>query len=88
MGKGHPCPHGTARCANCGGAHGARAEACARKREASQRPGGGRPNPPPCLERKAPEADAPPGQGGGEAETKGEVQPGAEEGAREEGAMD
>ena len=34
MGKGHPCPHGAAKCANCGGAHGARADACAAKREA------------------------------------------------------
>ena len=25
VGKGHPCPHGAAKCANCGGAHGARA---------------------------------------------------------------
>ena len=33
-GKGHPYPHGEARCANCGGSHGARADACAAKREA------------------------------------------------------
>ena len=34
MGKGYPCPHGTAKCANCGEAHGAQADACAAKREA------------------------------------------------------
>ena len=28
------CPHGTAKCANCGGPHGARADAYAAKREA------------------------------------------------------
>ena len=34
VGKGHPCPHGVAKCANCGEAHGGRADACAAKREA------------------------------------------------------
>ena len=34
MGKGHPCPHGAAKCTNCGEAHGARADACAARREA------------------------------------------------------
>ena len=34
VGKGRPCPHGTAKCANCGGPHGARADACAAKRGA------------------------------------------------------
>ena len=34
VGKGHPCPHGVAKCANCGGSHGAWADACATKREA------------------------------------------------------
>ena len=34
MGRGRPCPHGTVKCANCGGPHGARADACAAKREA------------------------------------------------------
>ena len=34
VGRGRPCPHGTAKCANCGGPHGARADACAAKREA------------------------------------------------------
>ena len=34
VGKGRPCPHGVVKCANCGGPHGARADACAAKREA------------------------------------------------------
>ena len=34
VGRGRPCPHGTVKCANCGGPHGARADACAAKREA------------------------------------------------------
>ena len=34
MGRGRPCPHGTVKCANCGGPHGARVDACAAKREA------------------------------------------------------
>ena len=34
VGKGRLCPHGTAKCANCGGPHGARADVCAAKREA------------------------------------------------------
>ena len=63
------------------------AEACARKREARQAARGWQSQPPPCWERKAPETDASAAQGGlGEAEVEGEVQPGAEEGAREEGA--
>ena len=33
---GHPCPHGEARCANCGGPHGARVDACAAKKKARQ----------------------------------------------------
>ena len=34
VGNGHPRPHGAAKCANCGEAHGAQADACAAKREA------------------------------------------------------
>ena len=34
VGKGRPCPHGTAKYTTCGGPHGARADACAAKREA------------------------------------------------------
>ena len=34
VGRGRPCLHGTTKCANCGGPHGARADACAAKSEA------------------------------------------------------
>ena len=46
MGKGHPCPHGAKRCANCGEAHGAQANACAVKREARLSARGWSPAPP------------------------------------------
>ena len=35
-GRGRPCPHGVAKCANCGWVYGARTDACAAKREARQ----------------------------------------------------
>ena len=35
-GRGRLCPHGTAKCANCGGLHEARADVCTAKREARQ----------------------------------------------------
>ena len=35
-GRGRGCPHITTQCANCGGPHGVRADACAAKREARQ----------------------------------------------------
>ena len=41
VGKGHPCPHGAVKCANCGGPHGARADVCAAKREARMEARGG-----------------------------------------------
>ena len=41
VGKGRPYPHGVVNCANCGGPHGARADACADKREARGKPGSG-----------------------------------------------
>ena len=34
VGRGRPCPHEAVKCANCGGPHGARADAFAAKREA------------------------------------------------------
>ena len=34
MGRDRICPHGVVKRANCGGPHGARADACAAKREA------------------------------------------------------
>ena len=36
VGRGHQCPHGAAKCANCGGPHGAQADACVHKRGARQ----------------------------------------------------
>ena len=59
VGKGRHCPHATVKCANCGGPHGARAEACAAKRAARQAARGWKsPPPPPHRERKTPEAEA------------------------------
>ena len=51
VGKGHPCPHGAAKYANCGEAHGARADACAAKREARLSARGWRSPLPPRRER-------------------------------------
>ena len=71
MGKGHPCPHGTTKCANCGEAHGARAGACAAKKEARLSARGWRSPPPPRRVRGAaasevPEHEATVAQGEGE----------------------
>ena len=60
VGKGHPCPHGAAKCTNCGEAHGVRADACAAKREARLSARGWRwPPPPPRRERGAAAPEAP-----------------------------
>ena len=70
MGKGRPCAHGAAKCANCGGPHGVRAGACTAKREAREASRGWRPPPPLRRERmaaeapKAPEDEAPATQEG------------------------
>ena len=48
VGGGRPCPHWVAKCANCGGSHGARADACAAKREARLAARGWRSPPPEC----------------------------------------
>ena len=86
-GRGRLCPHGTAKCANCGGPHGARADACAAKREARQCARGWRSPPPKRKERgaerstEAPEVADPAAQGGevgGEPETERVVEPGPE----------
>ena len=53
MGRGRLCPHGTAKCVNCGGPHGARADACVAKREARQCAKGWRPRPPQRREQEA-----------------------------------
>ena len=71
MGKGHPCPHGATKCANCGEAQGARADACAAKREARLSARGWRSPPPPRRVRgtaapEVPEHEATVAQGEGE----------------------
>ena len=47
VGKGHPYPHGAAKCVSCGGAHRARADAYGAKREAAFLLRGGGHRPPP-----------------------------------------
>ena len=60
------CPHTTAKCANCGGPHGARADACQAKRIAQHAARGWRSPPPPRREKKeAPGAEAPGVEEGG-----------------------
>ena len=56
VGRGRPCPHGVAKCANCGRPHGARADACAATREARGEARGWRSPPPPRGERRTAEA--------------------------------
>ena len=79
MGRGRMCPHTTAKCANCGGPYGARADACAAKRIAQHAARGWRSPPPHRRERRrAPEEETPdaevgePGvEGGAEPEVEG-----------------
>ena len=87
VGKGRLCPHGTAKCANCGGPHGARADVCAAKREAQQSARRWRSPPPPRRERgaegpgEAPETAGPAALGeevASEPEAEGVVEPGPE----------
>ena len=60
VGRGRMCPHTTAKCANCGGPHGARADACQAKKIAQHAAREWRLPPPPRRERKeAPGAEAP-----------------------------
>ena len=61
VGRGRMCPHTTARCANCGGPHSARADGCTAKRIAQHASRGWRSPPPPRRERKgeSPGARAP-----------------------------
>ena len=63
------CPHTTAKCANCGGPHGARADACAAKKIAQHAARGWR-SPPPLRREKKREA-------------RGVEAPGVEEGGPE-----
>ena len=55
------CVHTTAKCANCGGPHGARADACVAKKIAQHASRGRRPPPPPRREkrREVPGTEAP-----------------------------
>ena len=57
VGSGRPRPHGTTKCANCGGPHGAWADACAAEREARGEARGWRTPPP--LRRVRRDAEAP-----------------------------
>ena len=82
-GKGHPYPHGAAKCANCGGPHGARADACAAKRDAHGAAKGWRSPSLPRREKRptevpeTPEDETPAAQEGlgGEVEVEMEVEP-------------
>ena len=71
VGKGRPCPHGTTKCANCGGPYGSRADACMAKRSARQLAKGWKSPPRPRRVRgarapEAPEHEASTAQEGGE----------------------
>ena len=59
VGRGRMCPHTTARCANCGGPHVTRADACMAKKIAQHATRGWRTPPPPRREKRAPGATAP-----------------------------
>ena len=90
-GKGRPCPHGTTKCANCGGPHWARADACAAKREAWGEAKGWRsPSPKRRETGKEPEepekrTTAAHGEGEGEAEVTVPEEEGAAQAAMEMG---
>ena len=73
VGRGRMCPQTTAKCANCGGPHGARADACAAKKIAQHAVRGWRSSPPPRREqrREAPGAVAPGVGEEGEPEAEG-----------------
>ena len=87
MGKGRMCPHTTAKCANCGGPHGARADACQAKKIAQHAARGWRSPSPPRRERgrKAPEPEAEGTQGEEQGEPEVEME---EEGGEDQGAME
>ena len=96
-GRGRGFPHRTTKCANCGGPYGARADACAAKREARQLAWKCRSPSRPCRERGAaasgvvaeaaetPEREAPVAQEGeeeGEVEVEVEIEPSGGVGGR------
>ena len=73
------CPHVTAKCANCGGPHSARADACAAKRIAQHAARGWRSPPPLRRERRAaPEVATPAVEEEGELEVEADAEPGVE----------
>ena len=74
------CSHVMAKCANFGGPHGARADACAAKKIAQHAARGWRSPPPPRRERKeeVPAAAAPAVKEEGELEVEGAAEPGVE----------
>ena len=81
--RGHPCPHETAKCANYGGPHGARADACAAKRKAQGEARGWRRSLPPARRVRGaaealeePEIEATAVQGKEEDEAEAEVEEG------------
>ena len=77
MGRGRHYPHATVKCANCGGPHGARTEACAAKSTAHQAARGWKS---PRRERKAHEAETAAAQvETAEAEVEAESEPALEE---------
>ena len=71
------CPHTTAKRANCGGPHGARADACAARKIAQHTARGWRSPPPPRKEqrREAPGAAASGVEEEGEPEVEGTAEP-------------
>ena len=77
VGRGRMCPHTTAKCANCGGPHGARADACAAKKIAQHAARGWRPPPPPIREKRkeAPGVETPDVEKEGEPEVEGGAEP-------------
>ena len=80
VGKGRMCPHVTAKCANCGGPPGARAEVCAAKRIAQHAARGWRSPSPSRRERRgAPGATAPAVEEEGELGVEEEGELGVEE---------
>ena len=91
VGKGRMCSHTTAKCANCGGPHGARADACQAKRIAQHAARGWRSPSPPRRERRreAPGAEATTAQGEEQGEEQGEPAAEMKEmGGEEHGAME
>ena len=78
------CPHTTAKCANCGGPHGARADACAARKIAQHAARGWRSPPPPRREKREVPGTETLGVEEGEPEVEVEDMGGEEHGAMEE----